>query len=443
MTPLVPTTRLVALAFVAVGVAAVAGFAPALRGPLAALDGLVIVATLTDAVALRGRRLAFERNAAAIFSVGRANPVTITVTHRPRGDHDRALTVTVADDPLGDAAVEGMPATFSLPAHQTAAVTYDVTPDRRGPRAFGAVTARYPGPLGLLARQERMELPGRVDVYPDVHAARALELVRRQGRKDARLGSLRVRGGDTDFERLRPYAQGDEPRHVDWRATARRDDVTVRQFQAEADQNVVFAIDVGRSMRGRAERDGLGIVDYAINAALLAADVAARAGDRSGLLVFDDAPRTWVPPTNGRGAARKVTRAVYALDAGLAATDYRAAFAFVRARIRARSLIVVFTHVLEPRSAQDLASAVRTLMPRHLVLCVLLRDPELEALARAKIARQEDLFARAAAAEALNFRDDLIRALQDAGVLVLDAEPADATPELVKRYLEVKARRLL
>src|SRR5208283_4755917 len=191
---------------------------------------------------------------------------------------------------------------------------------------------------------ERTPLPAVVDVYPDVHAARSLEMLRRQGRQDARLGSLRVRGGDTEFERLRPYQRGDEIRHVDWRASARRDDITVRQFQAESNQNVVFAIDVGRGMRG--ETGGLTAVDHALNAALLAADVALRGGDKAGLMVFDDAPKSFVPPTGGGTGGRKLTRAVYAIKTGFATTDYGAAMAFLRVQVRARSLFVVFTNLL-------------------------------------------------------------------------------------------------
>jgi uncharacterized protein (DUF58 family) len=142
---------------------------------------------------------------------------------------------------------------------------------------------------------------------------------------------------------------------------------------------------------------------------------------------------------------------VYALEAGLAATDYRAAMAFLRAQVRVRSLFIVFTNLLEPRSAKELATSVKSLLPRHLPLCVLLRDTDVEALAMGTAgagggpseSRVEDLYVRAAAAESLAWRDSLIRGLRSAGVLVLDARPADLTPELVKGYLEVKARRLL
>jgi uncharacterized protein (DUF58 family) len=250
-----------------------------------------------------------------------------------------------------------------------------------------------------------------------------------------------VRGGDTEFERLRPYQRGDESRHVDWRATARRDDLTVRQFQAESNQNVVFAIDIGRGMRG--ESAGISSMDRALNAALLTADVALRGGDRAGLVAFDDAPRAYLRPAGGRVGGRKLIRAVYDLEAGLHATDYRAAMTFLKSRVRARSLFVIFTNLLEPRSAKELSRAVRGLVPQHLPLCVFLRDMETEALFEAPARNEEDLYVRAAAAESLSWREGIMRSLRHAGVLVLDARPDEMTPSLVKRYLEVKARRLL
>jgi uncharacterized protein (DUF58 family) len=433
----IPTRRLVALAWVAVAIAVVAGFAPPMRRPLFVLDGVIALAAALDAVLVRRRLLEVERDVAPIFSVGRANPVTLHVRNRS----GRAVRGLVTDDPLPDMETAGLPGAFALAPHAAATLRYEATPTRRGPRTFGSVAVRYHAPLGLFARQERTELPASVDVYPDVHAARSLEMLRRQGRQDARFGSLRVRGGDTEFERLRPYQRGDEVRHVDWRASARRDDLTVRQFQADSNQNVVFAIDIGRGMRG--ESGGITSVDHALNAALLAADVALRGGDKAGLMAFDDTPRAFLRPTGGRTGARKLTRAVYALEAGMAATDYRAAMTFLQSQVRVRSLFVLFTNLLDPRSAKDLASSLRSLLPRHLPLCVLMQDLDVEALAADPARGESDLYVRAAAAEALAWRDGLVRSLQRSGVLVLDAAPADVTPELVKRYLEIKARRLL
>jgi uncharacterized protein (DUF58 family) len=434
---MVPARRFVVLAFVALLVAIGAGLLPASRLALFLVDFALAGAALIDALLLRGRRVEVERAAATILSVGRPNVVTLSLRNTSR----RTLRGTVSDDPLGDAVTHGLPLPFVLSPGASALVRYEIAPTRRGARAFGAVRVRYASPLGLLSRQERTDLPAAADVYPDVHAARSLEMLRRQGRQDARLGSLRVRGGDTEFERLRPYQRGDPVRHIDWRASARRDDPTVRQYQAESNQNVVFALDIGRGMRG--ESAGLTSVDHALNAALLAADVALRGGDRAGLMTFDDAPRAFLRPTGGRAGGRKLTRAAYALEAGFAATDYRSALTFLLAQVRARSLFVIFTNLLDARSARELSSSVRSLLPRHLPLCVMMQDTDIEALAVAPARAVGDLYVRAAAGEALAWRDGVIRSLRKSGVLVLDAKPGDVTPKLVKTYLEIKARRLL
>lgn len=434
---MVPTRRLALIAFVAALVSVVAGYVPTLAPAMVVVDCVVALGVVVDIVFALGTRVEVHRQSAAIFSVGRPNPVTLHL----RSLSDRSLRGVVADDPLDACDASGIPAAFALAARDTTTVRYHVVPLRRGKRELGAITVRYGSPLGLVARQERTPTAGSIDVYPDVHAARALDLLRRQGRQDARLGSLIVRGGDTEFERLRPYRTGDEVRHVDWRASARRDEIVVRQLQAESNQNVVFALDVGRGMRGQS--GGLTAVDHAINAALLTAEVALRAGDKAGLLAFDQAPRGFVPPAGGASGARKLTRAAYALEAGLTATDYRAAIAFLRAQVRARSLFIVFTNVLDPRSAEELAASMRGLLPRHVPLCVLLRDTDVEALATAPARQRGDLYTRAAAAEVLAWRDALLRGLSRAGVLVLDAKPRDLTPQLVRRYLAVKARRVL
>ncbi len=432
-----PTKRLAMLGLVALLASVVASFVRPILPLVYAYDAALVSLALVDVMIQRGRRLEAGRTIATIFSVGRGNVVDLLLRNTSR----RVVQGTVDDDPIPFATASGLPAHVAIPAHGTVRVRYEVTPTRRGGRDFAGVSVRYGSWLGLVARQERIACPAHTDVYPDVHAARVLDMLRRQGRQDARLGSLRVRGGDTEFERLRPYQRGDEVRHIDWRASARRDDPTVRQYQAESDQNVVFAIDIGRAMRG--DSGGLTQVDHALNAALLAADVALRGGDKAGLMTFDSAPRTWVTPTGGRSGGRKLTRAVYSLEAGLEATDFRAGVAFLQTQMRARSLLVLFTSLIDARSTRELSSAVRSLLPRHLPLCVFMRDADVEALATVPARSARDLYVRAAAAEALSSRDDLIRSLRNAGVLVLDAKPEDLTPALVRSYLDVKARRLL
>lgn len=434
-----PTARLAALAFALVAPAIVAGYVPEARLPLALLDALVLAAAGADALLARGLagRVVVERRAAEVFSMGRENPVTLVL----RSTSSTALDLSVDDDPLDDARGGGLPRRVRLGPFERATLAYALSPSRRGRHGFGAVTLRARGPLGLVAREVRIPLPQSVDVYPDVQAARELELLRRRGRQAAVLGSLRVHGGDTEFDRLRPFQRGDERRHVDWRATARRDELVARSYRSESDQTVLFALDLGRAMSGA--WDGLACVDRALNATMLAADVALREGDKVGLLAFDDRVRGFTRPEGGAAAARKIVRASFALEPSLAATDFRAAAIHLTKELRARALVVLFTQVLDPRSAKDLAVLVRTLAPKHLPLCVVFRDTDTEDLARRVPGRDEAPLVPAAAAETLAARAELLRDLERRGALVLDVRAEELTTALVRRYLDVKARRLL
>ncbi len=434
---MIPTTRLALLLFIVAAIAVAEPFVPEIAWVVYVVDAIAVGLVLIDALLLWGRRISVERTAPEVFSVGRDHAIVL----RLRNHRGRILRCLVGDDPVAECTSDGLPASVALPPHGEALVPYVLLPTRRGRREFGSVAVRYGSPLGFLTRQERIATPGEFDVYPDVHAARALELLRRQGRGDARMGSLRVRGGETEFERLRTYQVGDEPRFIDWRATARRNEVTVRQFQTESNQNIIFAIDTGRGMRG--ETEGLSHMDRALNASLLAADVALRTGDRAGLLVFDESPTRFLKPVGGKSGGQRLIRAAYEVDAGLKSTDYRAAIAFLRTQIRARSLIILFTQVLDPRSASELTSSLRSLLPLHLPLVVLLRENDLEDRVLEPVYGEQDLYDRAAAAEVLAWRDGLIRKLRRNGTLVLDVRASDMTPELVKQYLEVKARSLL
>src|SRR5262249_19594180 len=155
-------------------------------------DGLVAAAFGIDILFALGKRVTVERNIARILSVGRANPVTLTIRNRS----GRTIHATVQDDPVQNASIAGLPAKVEIPPNGRAVVRYELTPTKRGPRNLGAVTVRYPSLLRLAQRQERTPLVQKIEVYPDIHAARSLEMLRRQGRADARIGSLRVRGGD-------------------------------------------------------------------------------------------------------------------------------------------------------------------------------------------------------------------------------------------------------
>ncbi len=163
-----------------------------------------------------------------------------------------------------------------------------------------------------------------------------------------------------------------------------------------------------------------------------------------GLLAFSDRIRASVPPAGGRSAMVRLVRATYDLHPELVEPDYGRALTHLAGELRQRTLVVIVTRVADDAAADSLARYARGLLPRHLPLIILLRDPELESMALVRPGDQEaDLFARAAAAELLGWHDRLVLRLRRQGAHVLDVEPKQLTADLVSRYLEIKVMHLL
>jgi len=280
-----------------------------------------------------------------------------------------------------------------------------------------------------------------VRVYPSFEQLRNWGVM---AREDERRLPVRVRrrpGGENEFERLRPYAPGDNYRHIDWKATARRREFVTREYGQESNQNVIFLLDCGRMMSARSGE--LTAFDHALNAALTMGQVALRHGDRVGLLAFDDKVRAWLPPKGGSRSGSRLIRGTYDLFPSFREPDYALAMRYISSRVRRRSLVVLMTSVVDEVNADTTAAILRAMRSRHLPLCVWIRDSGVEQLVSDPRASKLDYFHAGAAAELLAWRDRSLKDIQRRGAMVVDAEADKLTPRLLSRYLEIKARRLL
>jgi uncharacterized protein (DUF58 family) len=439
--PLVPTLRLCLLALAPLALGAAMAVEEGLLRPLLVVNAVIVLLALVDALLARGRLVLVEREPPRVLSLGRPNKVRLHLRSRS----GRALDVTVTDDRPPELPAADLPLRATLAARGHATVAYHVRPTRRGQAQLGAHHVRYPSPMGLWQRQLRIAASHTVRVYPDVAAVRVYELLARTSRENLLVRAVRLRGGENEFERLREYGRDDEFRHVDWKATARRGRLIVREYQQERNQTVVCLLDSGRLMT--AETEGLSHLDHALNAVLMTAHVAARAGDQVGLLAFDAKVRTYLPPAGGRHTAQRVAQATYDLHPSLVETDFDAALASLSLRLRKRALVVLFTQIIDDVSAKSVLRLVRGLRHRHLPLCVLFRDPELDRMAEPPGGlgdRPEgELYVGAAAAELILWRERLVRDLKTGGALVLNVPPQKMTPAVINRYLSIKAQHLL
>jgi uncharacterized protein (DUF58 family) len=381
-------------------------------------------------------------------TVERELPATIGIGDRAAGAYH--LTSGVAR-PIVAELTDALPAALramdgarkaALPAHGRAELPFEVVGVTRGRADLGRVGVRAMTPLGLVARRYVVTPGDSVLVTPSIASVRRFRLLALQHRlHDAGVRVLRRRGEGRAFAALREYVQGDDPRHIDWKASGKRGKLISREFTIEQSQTVFTLIDAGRSMTQLAGE--FSRFEHALSAALVLTDVAATAGDRVGTLVFDDEVRAFVAAQRGRAALRLVREALIPVSATLAEPDYASAFRFLASRQRKRALIVFFTDVMDVRSSRALIGQLTRGASRHLVVVVALRNDELFAATRPGQQRADTLYLAAAAEELVLGREEALERMRRAGATVLDISPQAMTAAVVNRYLEIKSRGAL
>ncbi len=436
---MIPTFRLIALFVLAGGPLVASPWVPVgLQVGLTLNVFVIALAVLDLLVSGSPRRVRVDREVSDVLSVGTRNPVTLRVENR----NAQRLSLELMDAPPTPSRTDGLPARLRVPARKTREITYHVTPGQRGRSQFPELHLRFPTRLGLWTLMQRRPLQTPVKIYPDIKAVHRYELLARRNRlaeDGLKLWRLRGRGGE--FERLREYRREDEPRHVDWKATAKYERLISREFTVERNQNVLFLLDCGRSMVNEAE--GIAHLDRGLNSAVMLSYIALSQGDNVSFLAFSHQIERFVGPVRGKPAVQRIIRAAFDLEARYEASDYSRAIEEVLRRQRKRALVVLVTHALDEQHLTALSEYVRPLTANHVLLVALLRDVGLTALASQPPASELDTFQVAAAAEILAAQARLVRQLRDWGVLVVETTPGELSAVVINQYLDVKARHLL
>jgi uncharacterized protein (DUF58 family) len=424
----------------AAGFAALAALGYAVAGALDAMlvaDALLVAAVWFDAQrAVRpGPLLAVAREAPSGFSVGHAGDVTYRWTNRA-GRRARLRVREVRPGLLGGLQP---PRAFVVAPRSRTADTVPVVPQRRGRERGGGFVVDSTGPLGLGVRRMRLDLPWDAAVYPPLVAVRLrASLAQAMRRREQGARPLRQLGEGRLFESLREWVPGDDLRHIDWKASARRGKVITRQYEAERRQQVMLVLDLGRLMTEEAA--GVSRLDHVVQAALELAYAAAQHDDNVGIMTFAAGVQHFVAPQRGRVGVKRVLDVLAVVEAQLVEPDYPGAFRYLAARSRKRALTVLFTDVIDRFASEAVVANVASLRPRHLPLAVTLRNPELDHVAAARPTEARDAFRKAAAEELLHAREEALGHMRRAGVIVVDVPPARAAQAVVTRYLELKRR---
>jgi uncharacterized protein (DUF58 family) len=432
-------------AVTAAGVLALLSIGAFFWTPIAILLGIVVVALLGLAEYDRRRahdllqRVEVSRSLPVV--IGRDRPFEDALDVFNAGDSDVLAEVRDVLPAACDPQLWSVPVELAAGARITLTQTCRIP--ERGMHVFGPVWVRVSGPLQLVEVQREVACSGQVRVLPETFASRD-ELVKDVGAQLQLLDKItrtRQYGSGTEFDSLHPFREGDDPRRIDWRTTARHRTPVVRRYQVERHRDVMILIDCGRLM-GSATDTGSKL-DCAVDAALNLARVALHSGDRCGVAAYDRNVRGFLPPLSGVASLGHIVESVYDLKTRWLESDFTQIHAELQTRQPKRSLLVVLSDLSDAETSRLQCSALRQLGRRHLVLFAALRTPLLNRVAHETPATVVDGARLAVTYRLIRDRDRALHALERSGIHVLDVEPHRLTLPLINQFVELRQRNLL
>ncbi len=316
---------------------------------------------------------------------------------------------------------------------------YTVLPQERGEYSFGDINVYVEGPLKLSKRRYWVSAEQDVKVYPSYVQMRRYQLMA-AGTTLQQTGVKRMRklGHSMEFEQIKEYVRGDDYRTINWKATARRGDLMVNNFTDERSQQIYCIVNKGRVMKMPFE--GMTLLDYAINAALVLSNVALHRQDKAGLIAYGQQIDAFLPADKKPTQINLILEALYRQETNFLEPDTEKLFSVVRNRITHRSLLVLFTNFESLESLERELPSLKRLAHYHLLMVIFFENTELKQLTENKAKTTEDVYIKTIAEKFRYEKQVMVRELQKHGIIALLTTPDKLSINSLNKYLELKNR---
>ncbi len=319
---------------------------------------------------------------------------------------------------------------------------YAVRPVERGEYRFGALNVFASSPLGLVTRRYRYSQDIMVPVYPSIIQMKKYDLFAVSNRLvEAGIKKMRRAGASMEFDQIRRYISGDDYRKINWKATARKNELMVNQFRDERSQNVYSVIDMGRAMKMPFE--GMTLLDYAVNASLVISNVAIRREDRAGIIAFSNDIGAILPASRAHAQMFRILELLYRVGTGFLESNYELLCAEISRKIGQRSLLLFYTNFETLSSLRRNLPYLSMLARRHLVVVIFFVNTELDAILDAPAPSIEDIYIKTIAEKFSFEKKQIAKELDRHGIYSILTSPEHLTVNTINTYLELKSRGVL
>ena len=401
---------------------------------------LLVVLCVVDAVILFHKQLkvSVQRETGPVLSLGDDNPVNIILSNHSA----LKLWVEVIDELPEQFQVRDFTFSVTLPSFGKYEHRYFLHPVVRGEYIFGSVHLYIKTRLGLIRR--RISTPGEsvVPVYPSIIQMKKYEL-KTMARTAMEYGVKKVRriGHSYEFEHIRQYNRGDDYRSVNWKATGRRAQLMVNQYEDEKSQQVYCVIDKSRVMH--MPFNGLSLFDYAVNASLVISNIVLTKQDKAGLITFAEKPKSLVKANRSKTQLKTIMEALYKEKEGSVEANYESMYMAVRKVVNSRSLLFLYTNFESAYALQRVLPQLRKLNTQHLLVVVFFENTEIRTDTSSQVENLEDIYTQITAEDYTLSKIQIAQHLRHFGIFSMLTKPENLTVSTINKYLELKSRGMI
>lgn len=399
-------------------------------GVLSVLDFLLLFSTREP---VSGKRTAGKR-----FSNGDNNTVWLHIESR----YPFTTRMTIIDEIPHQFQVRDFTLEVDLEEGASESLSYELRPVERGEYEFGNIHVYATTRIGLISRRTTIAQPETVPVYPSFIQMRKFEMYAMSNRlTDIGVKKIRRLGHTMEFDRIKEYVRGDDVRSINWKATARSNELMVNQYQDERSQQVINVIDMGRVMK--MPFDGLQLLEYAINTSLVISNIALLKEDKAGLITFTNRETVVVKPEKRKTHIRRIQEALYNLDTNFLESNYQRMLVSLKQHLNQRSLVLLYTNFETLSSMERQLPYLQRIAKDHLLVVIFFQNTEMDQLLRAESRSISDIYTKTVAEKFHYEKKQIVKALNQRGIHTILTPPKELSVNAINKYLEIKARGLI
>ncbi|MCR9183304.1 MAG: DUF58 domain-containing protein [Flavobacteriaceae bacterium] len=372
------------------------------------------------------------------LSNGDENEIEIFISN----SHSFTTSIKIIDELPVQLQIRDFKITSSLKPAEEKKLTYKIRPTERGEYHFGNLNIFCQSPLKFISRKQQFGSKEMVSNYPSFLQLKKYEFIAFTNRlKNFGLKKIRRIGHTLEFEQIKNYVTGDDVRNINWKATAKRNQLMVNQYQDEKSQPVYSIIDTGRVMKMPFKQ--LSLLDYAINSTLAISNIVLKKNDKAGMFSFSRKVENKVAAERRKSQMQLILETLYNIETDFSESDFLRLYVDIKRLVKQRSLLLLYTNFETMDALHRQLPFLLAIAKHHLLVVIFFENTELKTLLHTNAVTTKEIFDKTIA-EKFAFEKKLIaNELTKFGIQSILTSPEDLNINTINKYLEIKARGLL